>query len=90
MTSRVLLESGSICCVNIFLLITGWGGVKQNLRHFCSFVFRCMFFSTSIYLIISLLYNRGGICVIFHNVCFFLNGIGLSKHTFVSISSPPY
>lgn len=46
---RTLVESISIVCVNVFVMISGWFGIKPNLRGFISFIFQCAFFLIGIY-----------------------------------------
>ena len=48
---RNLFEALAIGCVDIFILISGYFGIRPKLRSFCSFVFQCLFFLISIYLI---------------------------------------
>ena len=48
---RIGFEALSIGCVNIFILISGWFGIKPNIKSFANFIFQCMFFYIGIYLI---------------------------------------
>lgn len=41
---QIFFESLSIICVNLFVLISGWFGIKATLKGFCNFVFQCLFF----------------------------------------------
>lgn len=50
--TRTLIESISIVCVNVFILISGWFGIKPSLKGFCNFVFQCAFFLFGIYAIL--------------------------------------
>ena len=52
---RIFFESLSICAVDIFVLISGWFGIKQSLKGFCKFIFQCLFFLISIYVVCLLL-----------------------------------
>jgi len=47
--TRALIESASIVCVNVFVLISGWFGIKPSLKGFLNFVFQCLFFLVGIY-----------------------------------------
>lgn len=49
--TRTIIESISIVCVNVFILISGWFGIKPSLKGFCNFVFQCAFFLFGIYAI---------------------------------------
>lgn len=48
---RLIIESLSVVCVNVFVLISGWFGIKPNLRGFAGFLFQCLFFSICISII---------------------------------------
>lgn len=50
-TFKVFFEMASIVAVNVFVLISGWFGIRPSIKGFCKFVFQCLFFSVSIYLI---------------------------------------
>lgn len=52
--TRFLIESFSICCVNVFVLISGYFGIKPKFRGFTSFVYQILFFFILIY----------GVCII--------------------------
>ena len=58
--TRVLFESFSIICVNIFILISGWFKIKSTLKGVINFLFQCLFISLSIYLIAILSGNYNG------------------------------
>lgn len=47
--SRFFFESLSIICVNVFVLISGWFGIRPSAKSFCNFVFQCLFFLVGIY-----------------------------------------
>lgn len=47
--TRVLLEDMAICCVNVFVLISGWFGIKATMKGFCNFLFQCVFICTAVY-----------------------------------------
>ncbi len=45
---RTIIESLSIVCVNVFVLISGWFGIKPSIKGFAGFLFQCLFFSICI------------------------------------------
>lgn len=47
----LLFQSFSIVGVNVFVLISGWFGIKPSKKKFVSFVFQCMFFSLGCYVV---------------------------------------
>ncbi len=47
--TRLFVESMSIVCVNVFILISGWFGIRHNIKGFCNFIFQCLFFLIGIY-----------------------------------------
>lgn len=48
---RVLIQSLCISCVDIFVLITGWYGIKSSKIGFLKFIFQCVFFISVIYMV---------------------------------------
>lgn len=50
--TRTFIESLSIVCVNSFVLISGWFGIRASLKGFLTLFFQCFFFSFSIYLVL--------------------------------------
>jgi len=52
---RLLTESFSIICVNVFVLISGWFGIKFNWKKLTEFLFQVLFYGFIIYLIISII-----------------------------------
>lgn len=48
---RVLCESFSDVCVNVFILISGWFGIKSRLDRFLSFIFQIYFINIILYFI---------------------------------------
>lgn len=54
-TFRIFAEMASISAVNIFVLISGWFGIRPSVRGFSSFVFQCLFFSVGIYTLMILI-----------------------------------
>ena len=53
---RFLIESLCIVCVNAFVLLSGWFGIKFSFKRLLSFIFQVLFFS----LVLCLLPNRYG------------------------------
>lgn len=45
---RIVIESLSIVCVNVFVLISGWFGIRPSVRGFAAFLFQCLFFSVCV------------------------------------------
>lgn len=54
-TLKVFFEMASIVAVNVFILISGWFGIRPSVKGFCKFVFQCLFFSVGVYLVMLLL-----------------------------------
>lgn len=52
---RFFFTAMSIVCVNVFVLISGWFGIKPSMKSFCNFVFQCLFFLVGIYAIMMVL-----------------------------------
>ncbi|EGJ72051.1 putative transmembrane protein [Bacteroides coprosuis DSM 18011] len=50
--ARIIFESMSIVCVDVFILISGWFGIKSSMRGFSNFVFQCLFFLIGIYVVV--------------------------------------
>lgn len=48
---RIFFEAISIVCVNVFVLISGWFGIKPTAKGLCNFIFQCLFFLTGLYVI---------------------------------------
>lgn len=53
--ARCFFEACSITCVNIFVLMSGWFGIKPSLRGFGNFVFQCAYFLFGIFAIMVLI-----------------------------------
>lgn len=49
--TRLFIEGVSIVCVNVFVLISGWFGIRPKIKSFANFIFQCLFFSIGIYLV---------------------------------------
>lgn len=53
--TRMLVESAALVCVNVFVMISGWFGIRPSLRGLAAFLFQCLFYSGGIYLAMILL-----------------------------------
>ena len=42
-TLRIFFEALSIVCVNVFVLISGWFGIRPSLKGVSNFIFQCLF-----------------------------------------------
>lgn len=42
--TRLFIQSGSTICVNLFVLLSGWYGIKPNIKKFTSLLFQILFF----------------------------------------------
>lgn len=51
----VLFEIISIACVDTFVMISGWFGIRPSLKGFCNFVFQILFFFVGAYVVSCLL-----------------------------------
>lgn len=49
---KTSFEALSIGCVNLFILISGWFGIKPSAKGFLKFVFQCAYFMFGIYIIL--------------------------------------
>lgn len=48
---RVFFQSLSIACVDIFVFISGWFGIKPKVQGLCNYIFQCLFFLIGIYIV---------------------------------------
>ena len=48
--SRTFTEMLALCCVNVFVLISGWFSIRPSVAGFCAFVFQCVYFYAGCYL----------------------------------------
>ena len=71
-TTTIFLQSLSCVCVNVFVLISGWFGIKFSIRRLAKFVFQCMFFFTLLYLL-SLLFGFKSLSIRGIMDCFLFN-----------------
>lgn len=51
---RTMIESISIVCVNIFVLISGWFGIRFGKKGLLNFIFQCGYFLFGIYIFLLL------------------------------------
>lgn len=49
--TRCVFESLCICCVNVFVLISGWFGINPSIKSLGNFLFQCVFFIVGIYVV---------------------------------------
>lgn len=52
---KVLFEVLSIVAVNVFVLISGWFGIKPSIKGFAKLIFQILFFSFGIYIVMALI-----------------------------------
>lgn len=48
-TTRTIIEMLSIVSVNVFILISGWFGIKASMKGFSKFIFQCLYFYILVY-----------------------------------------
>jgi len=53
--TRILIESISIVCVNVFVFISGWFSIKPSVKGFGNFIFQCGYFFIGIYIVMILI-----------------------------------
>lgn len=49
--TRTMIEMGAMVCVNLFVLISGWFGIKATVKGFLNFAFQCLFFLVLTYVV---------------------------------------
>lgn len=49
------IQGISICCVNLFVLISGWFGIRPKLKSFFQLLFQCLFFLIGIYVVMTII-----------------------------------
>ena len=52
---RFFFQALSIVCVDVFVLISGWFGIRPSSKGFFNLLFQCAFFNCSIYIVMLLL-----------------------------------
>lgn len=55
---RLFTQSVSIVCVNVFVLLSGWYGIRFNLSRLGGFLFQVFFFSVFVYFCLIAIYPR--------------------------------
>ena len=48
---RFLTENICIVGVNVFVLISGWFGIRHKAKSLCNLLFQCLFFSIAVYIV---------------------------------------
>lgn len=69
--TRVFLESISIVCVNVFVMISGWFGIHPSFQNIVSFLYQILFFILGIYFI-TILIGTEVLSVVGLKYCFLL------------------
>lgn len=86
---RIFIESFSIVCVNVFVMISGWFGIRPRLKNVSSFLYQCIFFLFGIYFLSILLgkesFSKDGL-----SYCFLLQPWNwfIKAYLFLLILSP--
>lgn len=52
---RVWIQTLTMCCVDIFVLISGWFSINPKIKSISAFLFQCLFFYFGIYIVLILL-----------------------------------
>ena len=52
---RVWIQTLTMCCVDIFVLISGWFSINPKIKSVSAFLFQCLFFYFGIYMVLMLL-----------------------------------
>ena len=79
---KVMIESASVVCVNCFILISGWFGIRATLKGFCGFIFQCLYFIIGLY-IIAIAIGRSSISVNGISECLLLTPNSWFIHSYV-------
>ena len=66
---RFAIESATIICVNLFVMLSGWYGIRPKKKRFLEFIFQILFYNLLFFSIFTLLtsvntFTRSGICSI--------------------------
>jgi len=48
---KIMFESLAVVCVNVFILISGWFGIRPSMKGLCNYLFQCLYFLVGIYFI---------------------------------------
>ncbi len=52
---RVWIQALTMCCVDIFVLISGWFSINPKIKSVSAFLFQCLFFYIGLYIVLMLL-----------------------------------
>lgn len=67
--SQIAIEALAICSVNVFVLISGWFGIKPSKKSLCNLCFQILYFTIGIFLFTNIAglttFNIGGVLSIF-------------------------
>lgn len=75
---RFFFQALSIVCVDVFVLISGWFGIRPSSKGFLNLLFQCAFFNCGIYIVMLLLglttLSANGIadCLLLTDTCWFV------------------
>lgn len=71
---RLLTQSVSVVCVNVFVLLSGWYGIRFSIKRLGSFLFQVFFFSFLIYACLAIIYPTDHLNILSLSRLFILNG----------------
>lgn len=60
---RIITQSICIICVNVFVLLSGWYGIKPKMEKLCDFLFQVFFFSIFIFIISAIINPKQTLCL---------------------------
>lgn len=60
---RIFAQSLCIICVNVFILLSGWYGIKPKIEKLCDFLFQIFFFSIFIFIISAITNPKQTLCL---------------------------
>lgn len=72
--SQYVFECLAICCVDVFVLISGWFGIKFSFRKFSAFFFQVVFFSAGLFLVAAVVTPQKAFTIEGIKSVFLLNG----------------
>lgn len=81
---KTVVESISIVCVNVFVLISGWFGIKFSIKGLLNFLFQCAYFLFGIY-IVMLLAGRADLTLKGIAGCFALTKVNWFIKSYIGI-----
>lgn len=71
---RLLTQSVSVVCVNVFVLLSGWYGIRFSIKRLGGFLFQVFFFSFLIYACLAIIYPTNHLNILSLSRLFILNG----------------